>query len=52
MKVFDFLKKYLAPGILGAITVDSYRRQIKSDRQGILQEALKNKSERELAKEI
>lgn len=52
MKVFDFLKKYLAPGILGAITVDSYRRQLISERQGALQEALRNKSERELANEI
>lgn len=52
MKVFDFLKKYLAPGILGAITVDSYRRQIINERKSAVQEALRNKSERELAKEV
>ena len=52
MKVFDFLKKYLAPGILGAITVDSYSRQIINERKSAVQEALRNKSERELAKEV
>ena len=81
MKVFDFLKKYLAlapseqpsipkevgfapfllpffrrgggeagvgEGILGAITVDSYRRLIISERKSALQEAAsqKNKSDR------
>lgn len=36
MKLLDILKKYVAPGILGSITIDSYRRQIQSQHQEML----------------
>jgi hypothetical protein len=30
MKILNLMKIYLAPTVLGAITIDSYRRQVLS----------------------
>jgi len=34
-RLMDILQKYVAPSVLGVITVDSYRRQVLSHRQDI-----------------
>ena len=43
MKLLDLLKKYIAPGILGGITLDSYRRQLYSQKQEILNKEISQK---------
>jgi hypothetical protein len=36
-KLMDILQKYVAPSVLGVITVDSYRRQVYSHKTEITQ---------------
>lgn len=46
IKLIDILQKYVAPSVLGGITVDSYRRQIHSHPQDILN--IKESSSKEI----
>lgn len=36
MKLLEILRKYVAPGVLGSITIDSYRRQVHSHNKDML----------------
>ena len=47
-RLIDVLQKYVAPSVLGVITVDSYRRQIYSHKQEISE--IKNTSNEALNK--
>ena len=36
MVLLDILRKYIAPGVLGAIAIDNYRRQVYNHKLEIL----------------
>ena len=46
MKLLDLMKKYLAPSVLGAITIDSYRREVLSHNKDLTE--LKNMNKEQL----
>ena len=45
MKLLDLMKKYLAPTVLGAITIDSYRRDVLSHHKELTELSNMNKEQ-------
>ena len=44
MKLIEFLKKYVGPGIITAVTLDSYRRQVSTHNKELTSMQLKNEN--------